>query len=149
MGISLWSLGVRPFGSFTTPSVGEKPNLEDFIGALDGIRTRFVAKQISFYDLSLMLVEQWHPLNDSVIQLAGAEGLNQNAFAELTLLPHEPHETRIRVLTAINERIGILTTDALRDAPINHLLRYLGEVAFQVPLVVFDGEHIIVLFLIH
>ncbi len=119
-----WSPGVRPFGSFTTPSVGEKPNFEDFIGALDEIRTRFTAKQSSFYDLSLSLVEHWHPLSDPVIPLTGAEGLNQHASAELTLLPHE---ARVQVLTAINERIGTLTTDVLQDAPINRLLRRLSK----------------------
>jgi hypothetical protein len=119
-----WLPSVRPFGSFVTPLAGQEPNFEDFIGALDEIRTRYSAKQSSFYDLSLSLVQQWHPLSDPVIPLTGAEGLNQHASTELTLLSHE---ARVHVLTAIQERMGTLTMGVLQDAPINRLLRRLSE----------------------
>lgn len=118
------SRGIRPFGSFVAPSANKTPNFEDFIGAFDEIRMRYLTKQSSFYDLSLALVEQWHPLNDPVIPLADAQGLNHHALAELTLLPHE---ARVQVLSEIKERMDTLTTDALRNPPINRLLRQLNE----------------------
>ncbi len=119
-----WSPGVKPFGSFAVPSGGQKPNFEDFIGALDEIRMRYSAKDSASYDLSLALVEQWHPLNDPVIPLAGAQELNRQAFTELTLLPHE---ARVQVLSEIKKRIDTWTMDVLREAPINRLLRHLSE----------------------